>query len=109
MPFVMSQIAKSRFANGTESNGINCIFTNKGNCGKGFWARRYYFKYSSHFFYKPISSKICLSTFSFKTYGIFAKHNSENLCPWSWPRPFLPLASIGSVLEKSVLGLGFLF
>ena len=28
------------------------------------------------------------------------------LCPWSWPRAFLFLASRGSVLERAVLGFG---
>ena len=37
-PFVMSQIAKCRVATGTESNGLNRIFTNKWNCEKTFGA-----------------------------------------------------------------------
>ena len=40
----------------------------------------------------------------YKNFGKFAYHNFQKLC--HWPRPFLPLASRGSVLEKSVLNLG---
>ena len=35
----------------------------------------------------------------------FANHKLEKLYPWPWSRPFLSLASKGSVLEKLVLGL----
>ena len=45
--------------------------------------------------------------------GKFVNHKLENyvLGPWLWPRPFPFLASRGSVVEKSVLGLslGFFF
>ena len=36
MPFVMSQNCECRVDNGTESNELNRIFANKGNCGKRF-------------------------------------------------------------------------
>ena len=56
-----------------------------------------------------------LKTFALKNNGKFADHNLEKLWPRSLalayraPRPFLSLASRGSVLEKSVLGLGLGF
>ena len=52
-----------------------------------------------------------LSTFAFKNYGKSTNHKLEKLCPRSWPLPqlFLSLASRGSVLEKSVLGLRLFF
>ena len=37
----------------------------------------------------------------------FGEH--KRLCPWSWPRAFLSLASRESVLGKAVLGLGLGF
>ena len=52
-----------------------------------------------------------LKAYALRNNEKFADHNLEScvLSPWPWPRPFLSLASRGSVLEKSVLGLKFVF
>ena len=57
------KIAKCRVANGTESNGINSIFANKGNCGKIFGASLCYLKYSSHIFKKANFEQYLLKIF----------------------------------------------
>ena len=62
--------------------------------------RNYYFRITI----KNLTNCIILKTFALKNNEKFADHNLEKLCPWS-----LALASRGSVLEKSVHGLGLRF
>ena len=59
--------------------------------------KNYYFR----IIIKNLTKCNILNTLAFKHYGKFADHNLEKFCPRS-----LALASRGSVLKKSVPGLG---
>ena len=71
----------------------------------------YYLKnYHSRIIIKNLTKCNILSIFAFKNYGKFADRKLKNLCPHNpWPQQFQSLASRGSALEKSVLGLGLGF
>ena len=45
------------------------------------------------------------NTFGFKNYRKFADHSLEKLCPWPWPRSFLPWLRKSLSSKSRCLGL----